>query len=264
MSTPLGLTDRISPHAAALRSEAIPGREAGRIRATILCPPFIAMALRLRSPASADVLARWQVSVDETSEEPFCFALANTRNWRHGPTPLERLHDYRDVVKWMERRAILDTAGLAALERQAAAHPRVAARELAHTIALREDVFRVFSDEAAGRPPASGALARLVNRFNDAVARVVMVPKAGRLRLRLREGEHLLDIVRVQASLSAIALLTSGHIERIRECADDRGCGWLFVDRTRNGSRRFCFANECGNRARQAAFRKRQRAAGVV
>jgi predicted RNA-binding Zn ribbon-like protein len=88
-----------------------------------------------------------------------------------------------------------------------------------------------------------------------------MVPEGCRLRLRLREREQALDIVRVQASLSAIALLTSGHLERVRECADDRGCGWLFVDSTRNGSRRFCFANECGNRARQAAFRERQRAA---
>jgi predicted RNA-binding Zn ribbon-like protein len=221
------------------------------------------MARRPKSAASADALARWRVSVDETGQEPFCLALANTRNWRHGPEPLERLHGYRDLVTWIERRDFLDADGLAALERQAVAHPRIAARELADTIALREDVFRVFSDEAGGRPPASRALERLVAGFNDAVARVVMIPERGRLQLRLRQGEQALDIVRVQASLSAMALLTSGHIERVRECADDRGCGWLFVDSTRNGSRRFCFANECGNRARQAAFRERQRGAAV-
>jgi Conserved protein containing a Zn-ribbon-like motif, possibly RNA-binding len=225
--------------------------------------PVITMARRPNSAASADALARLQVSVEETAKEPFCLALANTRNWRRGPAPLERLRGYRDLVTWIERRDLLDAAGLAALEREAAAHPRIAARELTDTIALREDVFRVFSDAAGGRPPASRALDGLVAGFNDAVARIVMIPEAGRLRLRLREGEQALDIVRVQASLSAIALLTSGHIERVRECADDRGCGWLFVDGTRNGSRRFCFANECGNRARQAAFRERQRAAGV-
>jgi hypothetical protein len=54
-----------------------------------------------------------------------------------------------------------------------------------------------------------------------------MVPEGGRLRLRLREGEQALDIVRVQASLSAIALLTSGHLERVRNArtiADAAGC----------------------------------------
>lgn len=219
------------------------------------------MARRSDSAASADALARWRIRVDETAREPLCLALANTRNWRHAPAPLERLRSYGDLVTWIERRDLVDAAGLGALVREAAAHPRIAARELTDTIALREDVFQVYSDAAAGRPPASRALERLVACFNDAVARIVMVPEAGGLRLRLRAGEPPLGIVRIQASLSAVALLTSSHIERVRECADDRGCGWLFVDGTRNGSRRFCFANECGNRARQAAFRERQRAA---
>lgn len=219
------------------------------------------MARRSDSAASADALARWRIRVDETAQEPLCLALANTRNWRHAPAPLERLRSYGDLVTWIERRDLVDAAGLGALVREAAAHPRIAARELTDTIALREDVFQVYSDAAAGRPPASRALERLVACFNAAVARIVMVPEAGGLRLRLRAGEPPLGIVRIQASLSAVALLTSSHIERVRECADDRGCGWLFVDGTRNGSRRFCFANECGNRARQAAFRERQRAA---
>jgi predicted RNA-binding Zn ribbon-like protein len=56
-----------------------------------------------------------------------------------------------------------------------------------------------------------------------------------------------------------MGLLTSESIARVKECADDRGCGWLFLDTTRNGSRQFCFSNECGNRARQAKFRERRR-----
>jgi len=65
--------------------------------------------------------------------------------------------------------------------------------------------------------------------------------------------------LRAHAALSAVALFTSAQGARVKECADDRGCGWLFVDTTRNGSRRYCFSNECGNRARQVAFRRRQR-----
>jgi predicted RNA-binding Zn ribbon-like protein len=215
------------------------------------------------SAASADALARWAVSVEERAREPLCLALANTRNWLHSRSPLERLQAYGDVVTWVARRNLLDTSALAALERQAAAHPRVAARELTGIIALREDVFRVFSDAAAGRPSLPQAHERLIAAFNDAVARIAMVPAEGRLRLRWRANPPGLDIVRIHASLSAIALLTSADLKRVRECADDRGCGWLFVDSTRNASRRFCFANECGNRARQAAFRERQRAARV-
>ena len=60
-------------------------------------------------------------------------------------------------MTWIERRDLIDAAGLATLEREAAAHPRMAARELAATIALREYVFRVFSDARGGLPPASSA-----------------------------------------------------------------------------------------------------------
>ena len=219
------------------------------------------MARPALSAASADALARWTVQVDETATDPFCLALANTRNWRRGPAPLERLQSYGDVVNWVGRRNLLAADALTSLTEEAAAHPRSAARELCALVALREEVFRVFSDAAAGRPSTPRAHEELIAAFNAAVARIVMVPVEGRLRLCLREGPSALDIVRIQASLSAIALLTSDHLGRVRECADDRGCGWMFVDSTRNGSRRFCFANECGNRARQAAFRERQRAA---
>jgi hypothetical protein len=139
-------------HGGASLGSACRGRDAGGIRATILSLlPVITMARRPNSAASADALSRWQVSVDETAKEPFCLALANTRNWRHGPAPLERLCGYRDLVAWIERRDLLDAAGLAALEREAAAHSRIAARELADTIALREDVFGSSMRPAGGR-----------------------------------------------------------------------------------------------------------------
>jgi predicted RNA-binding Zn ribbon-like protein len=55
----------------------------------------------------------------------------------------------------------------------------------------------------------------------------------------------LLPVVR-----SAAALLTSPELSRVGECADDRGCGYLFYDETRNRSRRWCDMGSCGNRAK--------------
>ena len=45
-------------------------------------------------------------------------------------------------------------------------------------------------------------------------------------------------------------LLTSGRLDRIRECPGLDGCGWLFYDTSRNGSRRWCSMEGCGNRAK--------------
>ena len=46
-----------------------------------------------------------------------------------------------------------------------------------------------------------------------------------------------------------------------RMCAG-AGCGWLFLDQSRNSSRRWCASGDCGNRARVDHFRLRQRRAG--
>jgi predicted RNA-binding Zn ribbon-like protein len=82
----------------------------------------------------------------------------------------------------------------------------------------------------------------------------------GRLVPSLPAAREGLEVPRWQAALSAISLLVSPALHRVKECADDRGCGWLFLDTTRNGSRQFCFSTECGNRARQMRYRARHRA----
>ena len=111
-------------------------------------------------------------------------------------------------------------------------------------------------------------LAIVTGSFNAAVGALSLELCDGALVPRAHETRDSLPMVRLQAAVSAVALLTAPHADKVRECADDRGCGWLFVDLTRNGSRRYCFSNECGNRARQAAFRapatarRRSRAGG--
>ncbi|MBN1859137.1 CGNR zinc finger domain-containing protein [Candidatus Bipolaricaulota bacterium] len=62
---------------------------------------------------------------------------------------------------------------------------------------------------------------------------------------------------------SAADLLTSDERDRVRRCAGP-DCGWLFVDISRNHSRRWCDMADCGNRAkaRRSYARKRQAAQG--
>jgi predicted RNA-binding Zn ribbon-like protein len=46
--------------------------------------------------------------------------------------------------------------------------------------------------------------------------------------------------------------------DRLRRC-DDQGCGWLFLDTTRNHSRRWCSSRDCGNRDRARRHYTRSR-----
>ena len=58
-------------------------------------------------------------------------------------------------------------------------------------------------------------------------------------------------------ALSAGDLLTSADRERVKECAADN-CSWLFLDMSRNRSRRWCDMAVCGNRAKARRFRARE------
>jgi predicted RNA-binding Zn ribbon-like protein len=51
-------------------------------------------------------------------------------------------------------------------------------------------------------------------------------------------------------SWSAAELLTHGPLDRIRECPGQGNCGWLFLDVSKNASRRWCDMRVCGNRAK--------------
>jgi len=59
---------------------------------------------------------------------------------------------------------------------------------------------------------------------------------------------------------SAVSLLTSAKLERLRRCGNST-CYWLFIDETRNHSRRWCEMASCGNVVKVRRHRERARSA---
>ena len=57
----------------------------------------------------------------------------------------------------------------------------------------------------------------------------------------------------------AWALLCDPDRPPVRVC-EGNGCGWLFLDQTRNGSRRWCSSGDCGRRERVRRHRARRAA----
>ena len=76
------------------------------------------------------------------------------------------------------------------------------------------------------------------------------LPAQESFRLHQQSNPQALDHFLLPIIRSAAGLLVMGELDRVRECADDRGCGYLFYDTTRNRSRRWCDMNSCGNRAK--------------
>lgn len=190
-----------------------------------------------------------------------CLDFANTVSPHDGAHVDDRLRAYADLLAWGQEAGILTDEGARNLA-AAAARPAETAAVLAAAIALREAIYRVLSAVAGGRAPADDDLATL----NDALARAAphqrVVPTDGGFAWAWAGDADALDRVLWPVARSAADLLTSARLDRLRECAGE-DCNWLFLDLSRNRSRRWCDMKECGNRAKARRFYQRRRASGA-
>jgi predicted RNA-binding Zn ribbon-like protein len=178
-----------------------------------------------------------------------CLDFVNTASERASGAPeRDRLTGYADLVGWGERTGALDTATAEGLRRVAAARPEEAEAVLRRAKSLREAIFRVFATSSGGAAPVAADLAELSAAAAEASAAQRLTPTAHGFDMAWPETEAL-DRAWWPAATSAVALLVSEDLSRVKECATDN-CSWLFLDLSRNRSRRWCSMKDCGNRAK--------------
>jgi predicted RNA-binding Zn ribbon-like protein len=178
-----------------------------------------------------------------------CLDIANTTGLRREPEGEEALRDYEDLVAWAEHAGALDENERRDLLRAAEAEPKKAAAVHRRAIALREAVYRILSAVAARRAPEQGDVDLLNAAVAEAYRHLRLVPTASRFTWEWWGAEGALDLPLWKVARSAADLLVSPELERVRECAGEK-CDWLFLDASRNRSRRWCDMAACGNRAK--------------
>lgn len=196
-----------------------------------------------------------------------CLDFVNTVAWRLTDRSVEYLGSYGDLLAWGRQTDLLTSDETRILSERATTNPEEARATLSHAIALREAFHRVLSDAIVGGQPDEGSLAMLNRELSRALSRlrVVHAPEdtyvwAWDWDSDSREPEPdrpLWPVVR-----SAAELMTSPKLDRVKVCAG-KGCGWMFLDESRNGSRRWCDSRDCGNRERVRKHLLRTRASGA-
>jgi predicted RNA-binding Zn ribbon-like protein len=187
----------------------------------------------------------------------------NTVGGIRGVRPKEHLLRFADVVGWGTAAGLLSQAEAKALGREAQAHPADAAKALERARTFREALYRLLLALMEGRPtPAEDAAI-----IEDAVQRAM----ASRRFKSTSKGYAwaapevtLTDSVVPRLALATAELVTTDALKRLRVCEAKRtdDCSWLFLDTTRNHSRRWCDMATCGNqhKARRHYARVRGRA----
>ncbi len=175
---------------------------------------------------------------------------ANTNDWHASDHPKENLHTYEDLITWGKSAGLISQELAIQLARLAKDHPEDARHAYSDAIQLRESIYSIFSKRYAGKPISEQDLDVINSVINDAKGHQKLVPADGKFTWEWKDNHDSRNIIVWKVALSAVDLLTSDRVSRVRECEDDRGCGYLFIDMTRNHSRRWCSMDSCGNRAK--------------
>ena len=190
-----------------------------------------------------------------------CLDFANTVNTRDEAMRREYLTGYDDLVGWARHAEILTEPEAEALLHSAARHPDLAAAALGRAVALRETIYRIFWAIVEDRDPEGTDLAAMNFVLREASSRLELAPSAGGFVWTWLVEEDELDRVLWPIAGSAANLLTSTELGRVRQCAR-QGCDWLFVDLSKNQSRRWCSMNMCGSRVKSRRYYRRRKQKG--
>jgi predicted RNA-binding Zn ribbon-like protein len=152
----------------------------------------------------------------------------------------ERLSDYGQLLEWAQGAGAISAATAIRLGSVARAKPAEAAAALQSAHRLRDIVHDVYAAVIAGRTPDLAAL-------NAELSRVLPRRQLEGNRWIWLGADRDLESPLWPVVLAAATLLTSPDAARLRICAQE-DCGWMFVDRSRNGFRRWCSMADCGTR----------------
>jgi predicted RNA-binding Zn ribbon-like protein len=187
---------------------------------------------------------------------------ANTVGGTHVRPTHDHLRDYGDIARFAVLAGGLQPGVAKRLAERAERDPRRAAAVYELGIALREAIWAVFSALASGDAPREQDLALIGDAAAAGAARSRLVYDRDGVGWSLPADGDELERPLWGIARSAADLLTSSDRDRVKECASAT-CEWVFLDRSRNHSRRWCDMSDCGNRAKAQRFHAKKQTARV-
>lgn len=172
-----------------------------------------------------------------------CLEFVNTVDSWLDPELSDKLASPADWLAWCASARLVSESEARALHRsgghQSSAH-------LGRVRSLRSALYRVLTCAIEERTPARTDLATLDAAISEAHAQRRIVFAGGRFAWRWNGEASLERLLWPIAASAASLLLDPELLARLHRCPGPN-CGWLFLDTSRNRSRRWCSMRTCGN-----------------
>ena len=185
---------------------------------------------------------------------------ANTLSDRVSAEPKPYLHSYEDLLDWCQK---ADLIGPISRRHLSAGSERAKTAAFKESEELSTALFTVFRAAARQEALPQDSL----DYLNSLVQRTVAWRNISACDDEGRKISCGWDFkgaapyaVLGPIVWRAMDLLENGPLDRIKECPPPEGCGWLFMDLSKNRSRQWCSMKTCGNTSKVRRFRERRRA----
>jgi predicted RNA-binding Zn ribbon-like protein len=166
----------------------------------------------------------------------------------------DHLQHSDDVHRWASQARLPDRAAINS-------GPMVGTAALRRIRAVREQLFAVFHAIARDEPIPADTLVEVSIALHDCCAKRCLSIEGADVRWTWLPGARCADYLLYPVLTAATDLLTSVSRGLVRQC-EDAGCGWLFLDRSNAGKRRWCSMADCGNRNKARKYYRRE--AGLI
>lgn len=166
----------------------------------------------------------------------------------------DKLAGFQDLVQWSEAAGVLGHREASDLARRRRPNPGAAKIVIDRAVALREALYRICRCCVKGRTPLEADLHLFNAELVAAFAHERLYFSRGRF-LRACDEPGAPDRILWSVVRSAGEFFVSPALTSLRQCPGDE-CGWMFLDTSRNHSRRWCDMRICGNRAKIRRFRQ--------
>lgn len=174
--------------------------------------------------------------------------------------PQDYLPGYPDLIRWGRHVGILGDAESDHLLREGVRQPDEAIAVFKRALALREALTRIFRAIAHGNTAEEPDLQHLRAEYLIALGRARLTFAANSYDWAWNADDRALDRSLWAVTCSAVEVLTTDELARVKECPGAGDCGWLFYDTSKNNSRCWCSMEGCGSRVKMRRQYTRRRA----
>jgi predicted RNA-binding Zn ribbon-like protein len=188
-----------------------------------------------------------------------CLDFVNTIHLYGAEDPGEELCGPEDLTAWAARAGILTPGELLRLQKQWERHPDQGKATIKEARSLRANLRSLFQrtiHNGSATPSDVDLLNGLLQKFPAAAK---LEGASGEWQMQWRSSSDGTRRILFEVLKSA-AELVSGRLGSLRECASPT-CTWMFLDTSKNHTRRWCDMRACGNREKIQRFRARVRKA---